>query len=277
MMKRYCFIWILCMMLTLTSCGNQEPVAETICATETIPEPTVCVPTEPEPTEPLVFSEDITFSGDYIADGTHMPYALFTPSSAQPDVKIPMIVFLHGRGECNTDVSWFMNIGMPQVMNNWKLTGFNAYVVCPQLYGRWNTGHWYSSDAAEYVMELLDYLVGAYPVDTENVVLVGFSAGGMGALYMVEENPDYFSKLVVMSAPDSGAGSLENIAIPTVGCSEMEISYNSFMNDAFPKAFGADSVRYYCVKHIEVPHAAFNDDADNDQRSDLVEWMFEES
>ena len=47
------------------------------------------------------------------------------------------------------------------------------------------------------------------------------------------------------------------------------------MKLAFPEAFGADSVRYYPVKHAEIPEAAFRDDTDGNNRSDLVEWLFE--
>lgn len=122
-------------------------------------------------------------------------------------------------------------------------------------------------------MALLDHLIAEHPVDTDNIVIVGFSAGGMGAIELVCDYPEYFSKLVVMSSPSMGFCDLEVITIPTVGCSELEVSYNSFMKEAFPAAFGADSVRFYNVKHIQVPYAVFNDDTDGNNRSDLVEWM----
>ena len=289
MMRRICLIAFLCVGLMLSACGggaptevtvatepDTEPATQPVVVTEPPTEPTEPEVTEPEPTEPILFSEDISFTGAYIADGERMPYAWFEPSSAEPDVKIPLIVFLHGRGECNTVESWFMNTGMPQVMQNWKLEGFNAYVVCPQLYGSWNCGYWSCPEAADYVTELLEYLCEQYPVDRERICLVGFSSGGMGALYMAAEAPDDFSKLVVMSASSVDPAELQNIKIPTVGASEMEITYNHFMKVAFPESFGAGSVRFYCVKHIEVPSAAFSDDTDGNNRSDLMEWLLED-
>ena len=289
-MRKIYLIALLCVMLILPACGSGEPVAtavstephtesmsQPVAVTEPPAEPSEPEVTEPEPTEPVLFSEEITFAGGYIADGERMPYAWFEPSSAEPDVKIPLIVFLHGRGECNTVESWFMNTGMPQVMQNWALEGFNAYVVCPQLYGSWNCGYWSCEEASDYVSELVAYLSGQYPIDPERIYLVGFSSGGMGALYMAAENPESYCKLVVMSSSDVERARLEKIQIPTVGASEMEITYNHFMKEAFPGAFGAASVRFYCVKHIEVPGAAFSDDRDGNNRSDLVEWLLEDS
>ena len=290
MMRRICLTALLCVGLMLSACGggaptevtvatepDTEPATQPVVVTEPPTGPTAPEVTVPEPTEPILFSEDISFTGAYIADGERMPYAWFEPSSAEPDVKIPLIVFLHGRGECNTVESWFMSTGMPQVMQNWALEGFIAYVVCPQLYGAWNSGYWSCREAADYVAELVEYLSGQYPIDPERIYLVGFSSGGMGALYMAAEDPEFYAKLVVMSSSDVERAQLEKIQIPTVGASEMEITYNHFMKEAFPGAFGAASVRFYCVKHIEVPGAAFSDDRDGNNRSDLVEWLLEDA
>ena len=273
-MRRVFWIGLLCLMLT--ACGASDVTEET----EYTEPATVCVEIETEatvPSEPPVFSEDITFSGTYVQSEDVMPYALFAPSSASSDTQIPVIVFLHGRGECNSSESWFMGVGMPQVMNEWSSEGFNAYIICPELFGRWNCGAWNNNLAASYVMELLDCFTQEYAVDMERIFLVGFSAGGMGVLKLAELYPDYFSKMVVMSAPAPGVESLESVQIPTVGVSESEISFNSFMILAFPEAFGADSVRYYPVKHAEIPEAAFRDDTDGNNRSDLVEWLFEDT
>lgn len=259
------------------SVGTEGDVAETesCIIEETVCAETACVETVPVEAEIPLFSSEITFSGVYIADGEHMPYALYSPS-LQQDVEIPIIVFLHGRGERNATESWFMSVGMPQIMNDWYLEGFSAYVICPQLYGSWNCDSWNNRVAAGYVMDLLDQVTQDYAVKTDSIFLVGFSSGGMGAMKMAELYPDYFSKLVVMSAPASGIESMKSIKIPTIGISEMEVSYNSFMKQAFPAVFGENSVRFYPVKHAEVPSAAFNDDVDGNNRSDLVEWLLED-
>ena len=98
--------------------------------------------TSTEPTESPFVSSDasITFSYEYVSDGDVMPYGLFTPSTAELNEKTPLIVWLHGSGECGLSKDTFSNRGLPRVLNNWELNGFNAYVLCPQLADDFNTG-----------------------------------------------------------------------------------------------------------------------------------------
>lgn len=225
------------------------------------------------PTEPVIFSPDITFTWEFVRSDDHMPYALFTPSCAGEEASSALIVWLHGRGECNSTEGWFMQMGLPQVMQEWTLEGFNAYVLCPQLAGQWNPGYWNNDTAAGYLRDLVDYFLSEYNIDPSRVILAGFSAGGLGAMYTALSCPELFSKLVVMSSLPLSNGDITQITIPTVGFSELEVSYNSFMKAEFLSVFGENSVRYYDVPHIDVPAAAFTDDSDGNHRSDLVEWM----
>lgn len=280
-MKKVMIMCILLLTILLTSaCGHETAagsskqmaaqtkavLAKQASAVKTIPEE-----------EPVVFGEDISFDCEFVSSEDVMPYALFTPSAAAECESVPLIVWLHGRGECNTTENWFMHTGLPQIMSEWSLDGFNAYVICPQLYGQWNMGYWYNSRTADDLKMLLDRFIAEHNVDTERIIISGFSAGGMGAMYMAIQMPDYFSKLVVMSSlPLEGCDASE-ITIPTVGFSEDDISYNSFMKSEFPSVFGENSVCYYDVKHNAVPNAAFNDDKDGNHRSDLVEWMLTDS
>lgn len=91
--------------------------------------------TETEPTEPEYFAQDITFTGEYIESEDVMPYALYTPSSAADGAPVPVILFLHGRGEYGGGEHNFMNAGLPLVMNRWELEGFRACVICPHMTG----------------------------------------------------------------------------------------------------------------------------------------------
>ena len=279
--------FILCLVLVLimfTACAAPEIVPteaplQTELPTETIPpitepptQPPTESPTEP-PTEPPVFSADITFAEDYVPGDEVMPYVLYTPSSLDPVEKIPLIVFLHGLGEFGISESGFLAVGLPQVMANWNLEGFRAYVLAPHMTDRWNTGYWYRPEAWSYVQELIERIVDEKSIDREQIILVGFSAGGMGATYFVQEAPELFRKLVIMSSPAPGCKDLSAIKIPTIGYSETYVAGDSFMRAQFPQTFGEDSVRYYDVSHGMVPSAAFYDDADGNGRSDLVEWM----
>lgn len=275
--KKILIAWILALALTLTACGaaaeenyydkSAMGALDGFFADPVLPRETLEAP------EPVVFGADITFTWEYIRSGDTMPYALFTPSSAAECEKVPLLVWLHGSGERDANESWFMNTGLPQVLNEWTLEGFNAYVICPQLFGQWNTECWADARAADYVRQLIDRFVAEHNVDRERIMIGGFSSGGKGAMYMALQLPGYFSKLVVMSSQRLEDGDITQIDIPAIGCSEYAVTYNSFMMAEFPSVFGEDSVRYYDVVHADVPRAAFCDDQDGNNRSDLVEWL----
>lgn len=231
--------------------------------------------TVPPETEPEYFAEDITFTGEYVESGDVMPYALYTPSSASDGSPVPVIIFLHGKGEFGGGEHNFMNTGMPLVMNRWELEGFRAYVICPHMTGTWNTGYWSQPDTANQIRDLLDKFITEHSVNTEKIYLMGFSSGGVGALYMALEMPDYFSKLVILSGLQLEGYDISRISMPTVGCAETSLSWASFMRSEFAHVFGEDSIRYYDVEHYLLPRAAFNDDTDENLRSDLVEWLLQ--
>lgn len=281
-MKRIVIVvHLLVLMLLASACGCEaaENIAEAQIALRTqsaLTGPVSTVKTIAEE-EPVVFGEEITFTCEYVRSEDVMPYALFTPSTAEETEAVPLIVWLHGRGECDTTENWFMHNGLPQVLSEWELDGFNAYVICPQLYGQWNMGYWNNSRTAADLEQLLNRFIAEHNVDPERIILCGFSAGGIGAMYMAVQMPDYFSKLVVMSSLPLYGGDISQISIPTVGYSEKAVSVGSFMKSEFPAVFGENSVHYYDVKHTAVPDAAFNDDIDGNHRSDLVEWMLTDS
>ena len=228
----------------------------------------------PEP-KPVLFSPDITFDCEYISDGIHMPYALFSPSGAESADNIPLIVFLHGTGGCNVEEEQFMNSGLVNIMVKWSQLGFNAYVICPQLYGPWNSKVWNSDLATNNVIDLLDFFVSEHNIDVSRIFLVGFSLGALGAMHMAHECPDYFSKTVVISSPNRCCSRFTEIAIPIIGYSETETSYNQFMIYTFPQFFGDNTIQYYNVSHGELPFVVFNEDLDKNHRSDLVEWLLD--
>lgn len=241
-----------------------------------------------EPTEEQIveeyyeeyFGENITFDGKYISDGEVMPYALYIPSTIDETKKTPLIVWLHGSGEVGAGEKTFFNSGLLETMNNWKLDGFNAYVICPQLVGNWNTGRWNKEATRTNLQELLDKFMNEHNIDSEQVIIVGHSLGGQGALYMAHELPEYFSRCVVLSGYDSGID-ISEITIPTIGF--VGTSYAgedgnsiSYMKNSLAEVFGIQNVFSIETSHGAVPKTAFNLDSDADSRSDLVEWMLGE-
>ena len=248
-----------------------ETYPTTICTTVPIEE------TEVKETEPILFDPNITFEYEYVADNEHMPYALFTPSTAQNSDSIALIVWLHGSGEVGANKETFVNRGLVKVLNEWSLDGFNAYVLCPHLSGRGNFGNWCNDRSSNGVKSLLDIMIANYNINTDNIILVGHSLGGYGAEYMAVNLPDYFSKLVVLSGYKANIDR-EKITIPTRGYvgtrgyGEDGASVDYMLN-TFASVFGKENTFSIETSHANLPNAVFNMDENSNGQSDILEWM----
>lgn len=235
---------------------------------------------KPKETPSEYFGKDITFKSEYICEEGFMPYALYTPSTINESKKTPLIVWLHGSGEVGVGKDAFFNSGLLKTMNKWRRQGFNAYVICPQLAGNYNTGRWNKESTRDNLQALLDNFIENHNIDTDRIIVVGHSLGGQGALYMAYELPEYFSRCVVLSGYDPGID-IKGIKVPTIGFVGTENAGEdaasvSYMKKYCMEVFGDENIFFMETSHGGVPNAAFSIDTDDDDRSDLVEWMFGE-
>lgn len=233
------------------------------------------------PLAPIPFvssDESITFSYEYVADedGVIIPYGLFTPSSAEFNEKTPLIVWLHGSGERNVSQTSFENTGLPYVLKRWTLHGFNAYVVCPQLYRQFDTGLWMKDEAVDNLKALLQELTTKYNIDPERIILTGHSLGGQGSTYIASKMPDVFSCVAVLSGYDCYMDL--PIDVPVCGYvgstayGESSTSH-SYMTGDFRNEYPTAEVYVLNSSHGDLPWDAFNRDLNKDNKSDLIEWM----
>ena len=226
----------------------------------------------------VVDDKDITFSYEWHTDDTDLPFSIYKPSSAESAVLgIPLIVWLHGSGEVNVGEETLHYRGLHKVLDNWTLDGFHAYVVTPQLSGKASKGNWHNMTSVNQVQEIVDYMVENYSVDDSRVYLCGHSLGGMGTNYVASKLPDTFAAMATLSAYECGAD-IANINIPVrgyVGSRGLDGSSYHYMNNLFNNkyAFKQEELYVYAVDHGAVPHAAFNDDKDGNNKSDLIEWF----
>merc|ERR1712232_1022865 len=82
----------------------------------------------------------------------------------------PVLLFLHGMGECGTNLNKVKVHGPPKMIENGK--DFNFIVVSPQLLG----GHW---DPALLTL-LVDRIYSDYHADEKRLYVTGLSRGGTG-------------------------------------------------------------------------------------------------
>lgn len=109
-------------------------------------------------------------------------YALHVPESAKPGNSYPLIVILHGAGG-NGDAI------LPQWVERLKE---NFIIACPS----YPMGAWWSFNAEDLVLELINDISASYSVDHNRVLLSGLSNGAIGAYMIGMFNPDRFAGIV---------------------------------------------------------------------------------
>src|SRR5437868_445047 len=80
---------------------------------------------------------------------------------ATRDKKFPLIIFLHGSGECGHDLSKVANHGLPKLAA--QLPDFPFILIAPQLP---TYSEWWSNESLD---ALLDHALAAYNVDADRV------------------------------------------------------------------------------------------------------------
>jgi predicted peptidase len=143
-----------------------------------------------------------------------LPYRWFTPVNREPSKRYPIVLALHGSGEAGTDNELSLS---PQhrLAFTWSDSANQAkwpcYVLVPQcpLDDQWEVNH--SADGGfrisgnpirkplAAVVDLLDSLVRAFPIDSARIYVTGLSMGGFGSFELIERYPGRFAAAVPMS------------------------------------------------------------------------------
>jgi predicted peptidase len=138
--------------------------------------------------------------------GGEVRYLLYLPESYGRDrnVKWPLVLFLHGMGECGSDLQLLKKHPLPKTLETRQ--DFPFIVVSPQL-ERPNPG-WDSQ--LELLNGLLLKLQAAYAVDPKRIYVTGLSLGGGGTWKMAFRFPHRFAAIV----PVAGFYEYESRALP---------------------------------------------------------------
>jgi predicted peptidase len=149
--------------------------------------------------------------------GITIRYLLFVPKNYKADgKKWPMMLFLHGLGECSNDDLNRVKIHGPAHFVDSR-PDFPFVVVTPQLPPPpgYKEGVAYSSEQIiamahdawkpEPLMQLVDHVAGKLNIDRERIYVTGLSMGGYGTYRLVAAHPNKFAAAV----PICGGGEPE--------------------------------------------------------------------
>lgn len=128
-----------------------------------------------------------------LKDGNHLSYSLYRETDNR-GISTPLLICLHP--------GWAGHIPSPHYGEQFlssifipAFAGTGATVVSPTCPG----GAWNNPKSKEAILELLDHLLDRYEINTTQVSLVGYSAGGWGAYYLLLESAERFASAVVFA------------------------------------------------------------------------------
>ena len=202
-------------------------------------------------------------------DGTEVPYLLYLPEKYKAGESMPLVLFLHGRGESNGPLSVVAKWGPPLLAARGEQ--FPFILVSPQCP---QTDSWSSSTQQTRLLELLDAMTTKYSADKKHIYVTGLSMGGSGSWRMAAANPNRFAAVV----PICGSGSLNDAEkykdIPMwVFCGDKDGVFKSNVElvDAIGKA-GSTKIRFTTLENI-----GHNSWSAAYASPDLYDWMAKQS
>jgi pimeloyl-ACP methyl ester carboxylesterase len=140
------------------------------------------------------------------AGGRPVPLEPAALAAAHPDAGGRIVVFLHGLME--TEFSWRIGAG-PE--GETYATRLRRDLGCTPVEVRYNSGRHISENGLS-LADLLEDLVGAWPVDVESVALIGHSMGGLvarSACHQAAERGDSWARrvrhVISLGTPHMGA------------------------------------------------------------------------
>ena len=141
--------------------------------------------------------------------GETFAYRMAAPQFPKEGAKYPLILFLHGSGECGTDNQRQIKVGVPTLVSTlMKRAKPEPFImVVPQC----QNGNWWIKRLAmnenyaaerepmpslEVVLELIRHLVEERQADPDRLYITGLSLGGFGTWDAIQREPDLFAAAV---------------------------------------------------------------------------------
>ena len=183
-------------------------------------------------------------------------YMLFVPKGYKADgKKWPLMLFLHGLGECSNDDLSRVKIHGPAHFVDSR-PDFPFVLVTPQLPPPpgYKEGVVYTSEQiialaanawkAEELIQLVDHVTAKLDIDRERIYVTGLSMGGFGTWLLVAAYPDRFAAAVPICGggePEKMAAALSRVPIWAFhGAKDavVPLAYSQKMVDAVKRAGG---------------------------------------
>lgn len=123
---------------------------------------------------------------------------IYSPDTNNYQAKKPLVVFLHGQSLCGQNMNNLLRYGTLDALRRGR--NIDAYVLAPlNPRGRW---------APSKVIDLVDWTIANYPIDSCRVYVLGMSLGGFGTINVAAAYPDRIAAAMALC----GGGNNPNFA-----------------------------------------------------------------
>jgi predicted peptidase len=127
-----------------------------------------------------------------LKSGLKLRYTLSLPPSFSSMESYPLVVALHYGGK----ITPFYSKDFLTSLVEPALQDLDAIFVAPDCPGR----GWSNPLSEAAVLELILILMEEYDIESNRILLLGYSMGGLGAWYLAARHPDLFSAAIPISA-----------------------------------------------------------------------------
>ncbi|MDA7921401.1 prolyl oligopeptidase family serine peptidase [Verrucomicrobiales bacterium] len=189
-------------------------------------------------------------------DESFQPYGLEVPENLDLSRSVPLLVWLHGRGDKVTDLHFLKRcMAKSQALGGFVKDQQECIILHP--FGRQCIG-WKHAGERD-VFEAIEAVKRDYQIDDDRIALAGFSMGGAGAWHIGAHYPDQFC------AVHAGAGFAETK------------EYNKLTPENYPAPYVQTlwkvyDVPFYTRNLLNIPVLAYSGSVDKQkQAADLIE------
>ncbi len=187
-------------------------------------------------------------------DDSPQPYGLVIPEDYDPKVPVPLYVWLHGRGDKNTDLHFIYE----RMTKPGQIAPPGAIVLHP--FGRHCVGFKFAGEID--VLEAMEDVQQHYKIDPQRIVLIGFSMGGAGAWHIGAHYADKFCAI------SPGAGFAETARYRRLRLEDFPPEYEQ-------KLWGLYDVPCYTRNLFNTPVIAYSGELDKQiQAARVMEEAF---
>ena len=125
-------------------------------------------------------------------------YRLRTPETIRSDRTYPLVIFLHGRGQAESDnVSSLIHLHtiLPLMIGPDQKDFFLLVAQCPAETPFWNFQST-KDGTLDVLMAAVEHVIAENPIDEKRITVTGVSGGGWGVWTLLSRYPDYFAGAV---------------------------------------------------------------------------------